>query len=115
MKKIEAIIRKSKFKEVKSALINAGFEYFTYWLARDRGKEKETRFYRGVEYQTPSAERIWLELVVKDKQQSDVVSIILNNGKTGDVGDGRIFVTNIESAHLIRTGDSGDEILSIED
>ncbi len=115
MKKIEAIVRKSKFKEVKLSLIEQGFDYFTYWLARDRGKEKETRYYRGVEYETPSAERIWLEIVVPDKKQDEIVSLILNSGRTGDVGDGRIYITNIESAHLIRTGDSGDEILSIED
>lgn len=115
MKKVEAIIRKSKFKEVKKALLDANIEYFSYWLVRDKSKEKEKRFYRGVEYETPASERIWVTLMVADNKIGEVIELIRNAGRTGDVGDGRIFITDIVSAHLIRTDDEGDKILGMDD
>ena len=115
MKKLEAIVRKSKFKDIKKALLEKDIEFFSYWMVRDMGKDYETRIYRGVEYQTPAAERIMLSLVVKDADKDDIIELIIKSGKTGDVGDGRIFVTNLENAIRIRTGAQGDEALDLNE
>ena len=114
MKKVEAIIRKSKFKKVKRALTKEGFEYFTYFLVRSKLKETEKRMYRGVEYETPSAERISLTICVKDELLDKVVKTIVENGETGDVSDGRIFVTELVNAYKIQAGTQKDEAISIE-
>lgn len=114
MKKIEAIVRKSKFKEVKQALLEEGVEFFSYWKIRDMGKDYETRIYRGVEYKTPAAERICLSIVTDNEQAEEIVRLIIKSGRTGDVGDGRIFVTNIENAFRIRTGEQGDQALDFK-
>ena len=109
MKKVEAIIRKSKFKVVKKALVEAGFEFFSYWLVRDKTEEKEKRMYRGVEYEPPASERILLTLIIKDEHLEQATSIIVKNGQTGHAGDGRIFVSSLEDALRIQTGEHGDE------
>jgi nitrogen regulatory protein P-II 1 len=115
MKKLEAIVRKSKFSEVKQALLKEGIEFFSYWKVRDMGKDYETRVYRGVEYKTPAAERIWLSIFLEDKDVDTIVQLIIQSGRTGDVGDGRIFITPIEDAYRIRTGVNGDEALNFND
>jgi nitrogen regulatory protein P-II 1 len=115
MKKLEAIVRKSKFSEVKQALLKEGIEFFSYWMVRDMGKDYETRVYRGVEYKTPAAERIWLSIFLEDKDVDAIVQLIIKSGRTGDVGDGRIFITPIEDAYRIRTGVNGDEALNFKD
>ena len=109
MKKVEAIIRKSKFKIVKKALIEAGFEYFSYCLVRDMAEEKEKRIYRGVEYESTAPERIFMTLVVQNSYLNQATKIIIDNGQTGNAGDGRIFVTALEDALRIQTGEHGDE------
>jgi nitrogen regulatory protein P-II 1 len=109
MKKIEAVIRKSKFKLVKKALIENGYDNFSYYLVRNHSEEKETRMYRGVKYEPPSAEKIWLSISVNDEKVEELIKIILENGRTGHVGDGNIFITDLVDVYRIRTGEHGDE------
>ncbi len=113
MKKIDAIIRKSKFKEVKNALVKAGVENFSYWLVRNVGEASESRVYRGVEYETSALERIHLSLCVCNKQ-SDVIRLIIANGITGEEGDGRIFITELSEAYILKTIDGNDEAIPIK-
>lgn len=111
MKKIEAIIRKTKFEEVKDALNEAGIEFFSFWEVRGVGKATEARIYRGIKYDTSTIERVFISIYCRDKFVEPAVSSILRAGKTGSVGDGKIFVSDIETAYRIRTGESGDSSL----
>ncbi len=108
MKKIEAIIRKTKFEEVKEALLEADIEWFSYYDVRGIGKTRQARIYRGVVYDTSSIERIFVSIVVRDKNVEKTVAAILNAAQTGEVGDGRIFITPIDDAIRIRTGERGE-------
>ncbi len=108
MKKIEAIIRKSRFEDVKQALLAADIEWFSYYDVRGVGKARQGRIYRGIVYDTSSIERILVSLVVRDKNVERAVSAILKAAQTGEIGDGRIFVIPIEDAVRIRTGERGD-------
>ncbi len=112
MKKIEALIRKSKFRMVKNALTKAGIENFTYWLVRNVGEATEARVYRGVEYETSAVERIHLSLVVKG-DGNDIVKLITDAGLTGEAGDGRIFVSDISGAYRLVTKNDKDEAESL--
>lgn len=114
MKKVEAIIRKTKFDEVKRALNKVGIEFFTYWDVRGVGKAREGRTYRGVTYDTSSIERIMLSIYVRDHYLDRAVNGILDSAKTGSIGDGKIFVSNIENAYRIRTAEEGGEALYIK-
>lgn len=111
MKKIEAIIRKSKFSEVKKALHNVGVNFFSYWDVTGLGNEKEGHVYRGVSYSTSDIQRRYLSIVVNDDFLELTVKAILESGATGDVGDGKIFVSHIEEVYRIRTGDKGGDTL----
>ena len=108
MKKIEAIILKTKFEEVKEALLEADIEWFSYYDVRGIGKTRQARIYRGVVYDTSSIERIFVSIVVRDKNVEKTVAAILNAAQTGEVGDGRIFITPIDVAIRIRTGERGE-------
>lgn len=108
MKKIEAIIRKTKFEDVKTALLEADIEWFSYYDVRGIGKAREARIYRGVMYDTSSIERILISIIVRDKNAEKTVQAILKSAYTGEIGDGRIFVIPIEDAIRIRTGERGD-------
>ena len=108
MKKIEAIIRKTKFEEVKDALLEADIEWFSYYEVRGIGKSGQARIYRGVMYDTSSIERILISIVVRDKNAEKTVQAIINSAQTGEIGDGRIFVIPIEDAIRIRTAERGD-------
>ena len=103
MKKIEAIIRKSKFEDVKEALLEADIEWFSFYGVRGIGKSREARVYRGVMYDTSS-----ISVVVREKNVEKTVQAILKSAYTGEIGDGRIFVIPIEDAVRIRTGERGD-------
>ena len=107
MKKIEAIIRKTKFEDVKTALLEADIEWFSYYDVRGIGKAREARIYRGVMYDTSSIERILISIIVRDKNAEKTVQAILKSAHTGEIGDGRIFVIPIEDAIRIRTGERG--------
>ena len=108
MKKIEAIIRKTKFEEVKNSLLEVDIEWFSYYDVRGIGKSRQARIYRGVLYDTSSIERILISIVVRDKNAEKTVQAILKAAQTGEIGDGRIFVIPIEDAIRIRTAKRGD-------
>ena len=111
MKKIEAIIRKTKFEDVKEALLEADIEWFSYYDVRGVGKSRQARIYRGVMYDTSSIERILVSIVVRDKNVEKTVNAIQNAARTGEIGDGRIFIIPIEDAIRIRTAERGDSAL----
>ena len=108
MKKIEAIIRKTKFEDVKEALLAADSEWFSYYDVRGEGKMRQARIYRGVMYDTSSIERVLLNIVVRDKNVEKTINAIQEAARTGEIGDGRIFVIPVEDTIRIRTGERGD-------
>lgn len=114
MKKVEAIIRKTKFEEVSAALNEAGIEFFSFWDVRGVGKATEERIYRGIKYDTSTIERIFISIYMRDHYLDQAVNAILKAGKTGEIGDGKIFVSDIDDAYRIRTGDQGGKALYIE-
>ncbi len=108
MKKIEAIIRKTKFEDVKEALLEADIEWFSYYDVRGVGKSRQGRIYRGVVYDTSSIERTLVSIVVRDKNAEKTVNAIIKAAQTGEIGDGRIFIIPVEDSIRIRTGERGD-------
>ncbi len=108
MKKIEAIIRRTKFEDVKDALLEADIEWFSYYEVRGVGKMREARIYRGVAYDTSSIERMLLSIVVRDKNVDKTVRAVMKAAYTGEIGDGRIFIIPVEDSIRIRTGERGD-------
>lgn len=108
MKKIEAIIRRTKFDDVKDALLEADIEWFSYYEVRGVGKMREARIYRGVAYDTSSIERMLISIVVRDKNVEKTVEAVMKSAYTGEIGDGRIFVIPVEDSYRIRTGEHGD-------
>ncbi len=115
MKRIEAIIRKTKFEEVKEALHKADIDFFSFWEVRGIGQARQGRVYRGIVYDTGSIERILISIVVRDINVSKTITTILDSAKTGEIGDGRIFIIPIDDAYKIRTGESGDNTLFIKE
>ncbi len=115
MKQIQAIIRKTKFEEVKEALYDAGIEWFSYMNVRGVGKAQQERIYRGVVYDTSYIERIMLTIVVRDVNAEKTINAIVESAQTGEIGDGRIFVSTVDESYSIRTGLSGDTTLYTND
>ncbi|MCB0473598.1 MAG: P-II family nitrogen regulator [Flavobacteriaceae bacterium] len=111
MKKIEAIIRKSRFNDVTKALHEVGVMFFTYWDVTGQGHEKEGHVYRGVSYSTSDIQRRYLSIVVNDDFEAVTIQALLKSAVTGEVGDGKIFVSDIQEAYRIRTGKKGGETL----
>lgn len=111
MKKIEAIIRKSKFSDVKKALHEANVYFFSYWDVTGQGHEKIGHVYRGVSYSTSDIQRRQLSIVVNDDFEEVTVQAILKSAATGEIGDGKIFVSTIDEAYRIRTGEQGPDTL----
>ena len=107
MKKIEAIIRKSKFEDVKQALHSVEVNFFSYWDVTGVGNEKEGHVYRGISYSTSEIQRRFLSVVVNDEFVQTTVYAILKSSATEKVGDGKIFITPVEEAYRIRTGEKG--------
>lgn len=112
MKKIEAIIRKSKFSAVKKALHDKGINFFSYWDVTGLGNEKIGAVYRGVSYSTSDIQRRYLSIVVNDEFEQAAIDAILTASRTGEVGDGKIFVSDVKEAYRIRTGKKGGETLN---
>lgn len=112
MKKVEAVIRKSKFSDVKKALHDVGVNFFSYWDVTGLGNEKEGHVYRGISYSTSDIQRRFLSIVVNDDFEQVTISAILEAASTGEVGDGKIFVSDISEAYRIRTGEKGGSTLS---
>ncbi|PWH84110.1 transcriptional regulator [Algibacter marinivivus] len=111
MKKVEAIIRKSKYSAVRDALHNVGVNFFSYWDVTGLGNEKEGHVYRGVSYSTSDIQRRHLSIVVNDDFEEITVKTLLEAASTGEVGDGKIFVSDINECYRIRTGEKGGDTL----
>lgn len=109
MKKIEAIIKPFKLDEVKEALQEVGLQGMTVVEAKGFGRQKgHTELYRGAEYVVDFLPKLKLELVVADDQVEPALEAIQTAAKTGKIGDGKIFVSPVEQAIRIRTGESGE-------
>jgi nitrogen regulatory protein P-II 2 len=106
MKKIEAIIRPFKLEDVKIALVNAGIVGMTVSEVRGFGRQKgQVERYRGSEFTVEFLQKLKLEIVVDDDRVDTVVNAIQDAARTGEIGDGKIFISTIESVIRIRTGD----------
>jgi nitrogen regulatory protein P-II 1 len=112
MKKVEAIIRKSKFDEVKEALHSVEVNFFSYWDVTGVGNEKEGHVYRGISYSTSEIQRRFLSIVVNNEFVDRTVKAIIKSGATDQVGDGKIFILPVEEAYRIRTGEKGGQSLN---
>ena len=112
MKKVEAIIRKSKFDEIKEALHDVEVNFFSYWDVTGVGNEKEGHVYRGISYSTSEIQRRYLSIVVNDDFVDKTVKAIIKSGATDKVGDGKKFILPVEEAYRIRTGEKGGQSLN---
>ncbi len=109
MKKVEAIIRHFKLEDVKNALAEQGIAGMTITEVRGFGRQKgHTEMYRGTEYQVDFVPKIKIEVVVQDSKLQTVLDTLMRSAQTGQVGDGKIFVTTLAEVVRIRTGESGE-------
>ena len=112
MKKIEAIIRHFKLEDVKNALSEQGTAGMTITEVRGFGRQKgHTEMYRGTEYAVDFVPKVKLEVVVADDQLQNVIDTIMRTAQTGQIGDGKIFVTELANTIRIRTGETGGDAL----
>ncbi len=112
MKKIEAIIKPFKLDEVKEALHEVGLSGITVTEAKGFGRQKgHTELYRGAEYVVDFLPKVKIEIVLSDDLVENAVEAIQAAAKTGRIGDGKIFISNIEQAIRIRTGETGDDAI----
>ncbi len=112
MKKIEAIIRPFKLEDVKIALVNSGIVGMTVSEVRGFGRQKgQVERYRGSEFTVEFLQKLKVEVVVEDEKVNSVIDAIAEAAKTGEIGDGKIFITSIDSVVRIRTGDKDQEAL----
>ena len=112
MKKIEAIIRHFRLDDVKKALTGQGIHGMTITEVRGFGRQKgHTESYRGTEYTVDFVPKVKLELVVADANLRPVLDAIMRTAQTGKIGDGKIFVSSLDEAIRIRTGETGDDAL----
>ena len=112
MKKIEAIIKPFKLDEVKEALQEVGVEGLTVLEAKGFGRQKgHTELYRGAEYIVDFLPKVKIEIVIPDKMLDPALDAILSAAKTGKIGDGKVFVSSIEKAVRIRTGEIDEEAI----
>jgi nitrogen regulatory protein P-II 1 len=112
MKKIEAYIRHEAFEPIRLELLGLGFPSLTISEVKGSGRQKGiTERYRGAELTNYLRPKVKLECVVADSDVQTIVDTILKHGRTGAVGDGKVFVSPVEEAYRVRTGESGEEIL----
>jgi nitrogen regulatory protein P-II 1 len=112
MKKIEAIIKPFKLDEVKDALQDIGIQGLSVIEVKGFGRQKgHTELYRGAEYVVDFLPKVKIELVLPDIQTEDAINAIMKAAKTDKIGDGKIFVSNIEQAIRIRTGETDDDAI----
>ena len=112
MKKIEAIIKPFKLDEVKEALNNIGLQGITVLEAKGFGRQKgHTELYRGSEYVVDFLPKIKIEILSEDSKADDVVNTLIESSRTEKIGDGKIFVQNVDDCVRIRTGERGDEAI----
>ena len=113
MKKLEAIIKPFKLEEVKEALAELGIEGMTVTEVKGFGRQKgHTEIYRGSEYTVDFLPKVKFEIVVDDEHAQRVVDAIMQSARTGKIGDGKVFVTQVEEAIRIRTDERGGEAVS---
>jgi nitrogen regulatory protein P-II 1 len=112
MKKIEAIIKPFKLDEVKEALQEVGVQGITVTEAKGFGRQKgHTELYRGAEYVVDFLPKVKIEIVINEDRQDAAVEAIQKAARTGRIGDGKIFVLNVEEAIRIRTGETGSDAI----
>lgn len=112
MKKIEAIIRHYKLDDVKTALVDAGFHGLTVTEVRGFGRQKgHTETYRGTEYAVDFVPKLKIELVTSDEAAKKVLDVVIGAAQTGQIGDGKIFISDIGEVLRIRTGETGNAAL----
>jgi nitrogen regulatory protein P-II 1 len=112
MKKIEAIIKPFKLDEVKDKLNELGVQGITVTEVKGFGRQKgHTELYRGAEYVVDFLPKIKMEIILADSQTEEVVNAITKAAQTGRIGDGKIFITNLEEAVRIRTGEKGEDAI----
>ncbi len=112
MKKIEAVIRPFRIDDVREALAEIGVKGMTLTEVKGYGRQKgHTELYRGSEYQIDFLPKIKLEVIVSDAMADKVIDVILKTAKTGQVGDGKIFVSPVDDVIRVRTGESGEDAL----
>ncbi len=112
MKKVEAIIRHFKLEEVKNALTEGGLTGMTITEVRGFGRQKgHTEMYRGTEYAVDFVPKVKVEVVCTDEQLQSVVDIMMQAAQTGQIGDGKIFVSDLANIIRIRTGETGQDAL----
>jgi len=112
MKKIEAYIKPFKLDEVKEALMEVGIGGMSVTEVKGFGRQRgHKELYRGSEYKVDFLPKIRVEVVAKDIDVERVVKAIIASARTGQIGDGKIFITNVEDAIRVRTGESGEEVL----
>lgn len=112
MKKIEAIVRHYKLEDVKNALSEQGISGMTITEVRGFGRQKgHTEMYRGTEYAVDFVPKVKIEVIVDDEQYQPAIDAILKSAHTGQIGDGKLFVYELQTAIRIRTGETGGEAL----
>ena len=112
MKKIEAIVRHFKLEDVKNALTEQGIHGMTVSEVRGFGRQKgHTEIYRGTEYAVDFVPKVKIEVACSDADVQTVIDTILQNAQTGQIGDGKVFVIDLDNAIRIRTGETGEEAL----
>ena len=112
MKLVTAIIKPFKLQEVREELVNAGIEGLTITEVKGYGRQKgHTEMYRGAEYSVDTLPKIKLDILVEDENMSNVVDVITKTANTGKIGDGKIFISNIEDVIRIRTGETGSDAI----
>ena len=112
MKLVTAIIKPFKLQEVKDALVNIGISGLTITEVKGYGRQKgHTELYRGAEYSVDTLPKIKLEILASDELTDDVIGTIQSAASTGQIGDGKIFVTSLENVVRIRTGETGNEAI----
>ena len=112
MKKVEAIVKPFKLDEVKEALQELGLQGLTVFEAKGFGRQKgHTELYRGAEYVVDFLPKVKIELIIEDSQLEAVIDAITKSALTGKIGDGKIFISSIDDAIRIRTGERGSEAI----
>ena len=112
MKKVEAFIRHEAFEPIREQLVELGFPSLSISEVKGSGRQKGiTERYRGAELTNYLRPKVKLECVVADEDVQTIVDTILKHGRTGAVGDGKVFVLDVEEAYRVRTGEAGEDIL----
>ena len=114
MKKIEAIIKPFKLEEVKEALADVGVQGMTVTEVKGFGRQKgHTEIYRGSEYTVDFLPKVKLEIIVDDEDSATVAEAIVKSANTGKIGDGKVFISSVEQAIRIRTGETGSDAVAV--